>query len=248
MPSVAIIGGTGLSSWQSSGNVQSLAPLTPYGEASATVRRGELNGCTVMFLPRHGDPHRIPPHRVNYRANLWALREAGAEEVIAVNAVGGITEGLEPGAFCLPDQIIDYTYGREHSFSDSGDVPLQHVDFTWPYDESMRERLKAVFVETGIACREHGVYGATQGPRLESTAEINRMERDGCDVVGMTGMPEAGLARELDLPYAAICLVVNRAAGRSEGIITMEQIEAVTASGMQQLTSVIESYLKLRSI
>lgn len=247
MVKVAIIGGTGLSAYQALEDAQMRLFDTPFGAPSAPLREGLLHGCNVVFLPRHGDPHSIPPHRVNYRANLWALREAGAEEIIAVNAVGGISDNLEPGHLCVPDQIIDYTYGRAHSYSDSAEEPLQHVDFTWPYDETIRQNLIGLIGESGFAYRADGVYAATQGPRLESAAEIDRLERDGCDVVGMTGMPEAGLARELDLPYASICLVVNRAAGRSEGIITMAEIEAVTATGMQQVTDVLQRYLQLRS-
>lgn len=244
MTKVGIIGGTGLSTYQALDSARTLSLDTPYGQPSAPLREGMLEACPVVFLPRHGDPHSIPPHRVNYRANIWALQAAGVEEIIAINAVGGIAEGLEPGSLCIPDQIIDYTYGREHTYSDSREVSLQHVDFTWPYDASLRQRLIAIVAESGLASRNHGVYAATQGPRLESAAEIDRLDRDGCDVVGMTGMPEAGLARELDIPYAAICLVVNHAAGRSEGIITMDEIEAVTATGMGKVTALLSAYLQ----
>ena len=243
MKRIGIIGGTGLARYEGLEHIRSEFIATPYGEPSALLRHARLGDTEVVFLPRHGDPHRIPPHRVNYRANLWALNNAGVKGVIAVNAVGGITPAMEAGVICIPDQIIDYTYGRIHTFSDDADSALQHVDFSYPYDEVLRNALIGAAQELALEVEERGTYGATQGPRLESVAEINRMERDGCDVVGMTGMPEAALARELDLPYASVCLVVNPAAGRSEGIITMEQIDAVMATGMETVKSLLKAAL-----
>ncbi|VTM09395.1 5'-methylthioadenosine phosphorylase [Pseudomonas aeruginosa] len=177
----------------------------------------------MLFLARHGHPHRFPPHQVNYRANLWALKQAGAEAVIAVNAVGGIHAAMGTGHLCVPHQLIDYTSGREHTYF-AGDIEqVTHIDFSHPYDEPLRQRLIEALRALGLEHSSHGVYACTQGPRLETVAEIARLERDGNDIVGMTGMPEAALARELDLPYACLALVVNPAAGKSVGIITMAE-------------------------
>ncbi len=242
---IAIIGGTGLSELPGFEMTDKNSIETPYGEPSASLLMGRFEQHELVFLPRHGNPHRIPPHCINYRANLWALKELKVNSVLAVNAVGGISEDMDAGVVVIPDQLIDYTYGREHSYSDSCDVPLQHVDFTSPYDELLRQRLLDAVEQTDIPYIGEATYGATQGPRLETAAEIDRMAGDGCDLVGMTGMPEAVLARELDLPYAAVCLVVNRAAGRSEGIITMEEIERVMASGMQEVLLLLQRFLKL---
>lgn len=241
MARIAIIGGTGLARFDGLENIRTEFIATPYGEPSALLRHARVGDTEVVFLPRHGDPHRIPPHRVNYRANIWALHNAGVSGIIAVNAVGGITPQMEAGAICVPDQIVDYTWGRVHTYSDDADSPLQHVDFSYPYDEVLRQAIIDAAGELGTEIVDRGTYGATQGPRLESVGEINRMERDGCDLVGMTGMPEAALARELDLPYASICLVVNPAAGRTEGIITMEQIDAVMATGMETVKALLKA-------
>ncbi len=239
----AIIGGTGLTALEGLVLRDALAVETPYGPPSAPVQRGEYAGQEVLFLARHGHPHRIPPHEVNYRANLWALREAGAGAVLAVNAVGGIHAAMGSGHFCVPHQLIDYTWGREHTFF-AGDLqPVTHIDFSHPYDEPLRRQLLAALQAEGCAFSSHGVYGCTQGPRLETAAEIACLERDGCDIVGMTGMPEAALARELDLPYACLALVVNPAAGKSASLITMAEIEAVLAGGIGQARRVLARVL-----
>ncbi|TLX59450.1 S-methyl-5'-thioadenosine phosphorylase [Stutzerimonas nosocomialis] len=235
----AIIGGTGLTQLSGFTLRDAIAIDTPYGAPSAPILRGEFAGRDVLFLARHGHPHRIPPHQVNYRANLWALREAGAEAVLAMNAVGGIHVAMGAGHFCVPHQLIDYTSGRDHTFFEGELEHVTHVDFSYPYDEALRGRLVAALVAEGYAFSSHGVYGCTQGPRLETIAEIARMERDGCDIVGMTGMPEAILARELDLPYGCLALVVNPAAGKSSGIITMEEIEAALAEGIGKARAVL---------
>lgn len=177
----AIIGGTGLT--QLTGFKLHRAQLidTPYGRPSAEILRGEYGGREVLFLARHGHPHRVPPHQVNYRANLWALKQAGADAVLAVNAVGGIHAAMGAGHFCVPHQIIDYTYGREQTFFEGDIDHVTHIDFSYPYDEALRERLIGALAAEGFAFSSHGVYGCTQGPRLETVAEIVRMERDGCD-------------------------------------------------------------------
>lgn len=240
----AIIGGTGLTQLDGLSMKALLNPETPYGAASAGIVQGEYAGREVLFLARHGHPHRIPPHQVNYRANLWALKHAGAEAVIAVNAVGGITAGMGTGQLVVPHQVIDYTQGRIGTFFEGELDHVTHIDFSHPYDEPLRQKLLDALRRAGHAHSDYGVYGCTQGPRLETVAEIARMERDGCDIVGMTGMPEAALARELNLPYAALSLVVNPAAGKSTSIITMAEIEAALAAGIGKVRETLSILLK----
>jgi 5'-methylthioinosine phosphorylase len=240
---IAIIGGTGLTRLRDLEILRSEALQTPYGEPSAALAIGSLYGREVVFLARHGDDHTIPPHRVNYRANLWALRHLGISRVISVCAAGGISRDAGPGTIMIPDQIIDYTWGRAHTlFVDELDA-VTHIDFTEPYCEALRQQLLAAAGRAGIDVRDKGTYGATQGPRLETAAEIDRMERDGCDIVGMTGMPEASLARELGLCYAACAVSANAAAGRGSGPITMAAIEAVLADGMAQVMRILEQVI-----
>lgn len=243
MSVLAIIGGTGLTQLPGLEIRQAVSVETPYGAPSADILRGEYAGRDVLFLARHGQPHRIAPHQINYRANLWALKQVGANAVVAVNAVGGIHAAMGAGHFCVPHQIIDYTYGRAHTLFEGELGHVTHVDFSHPYDEALRERLIAALRCEGAACSSHGVYGCTQGPRLETAAEIVRMERDGCDLVGMTGMPEAALARELALPYACLALVVNPAAGKAPGLITMAEIECVLEQGMGTVKAVLARVL-----
>lgn len=239
----AIIGGTGLTQLEGLSLRQAISLDTPYGAPSADILRGEYGGREVLFLARHGHPHRIPPHQVNYRANLWALQQAGAEAILAVNAVGGIHPAMGTGHFCVPHQLIDYSWGREHSFFAGELEHVTHIDFSHPYDEVLRQRLIAALAAEGCGFSSHGVYACTQGPRLETVAEIARLERDGCDIVGMTGMPEAALARELDLPYACLALVVNPAAGKSTAIITMAEIELALAQGMGKVKATLARML-----
>ncbi len=243
MDKYAIIGGTGLTQLQGLTIRDAMFIDTPYGAPSAEILRGSYAGREVLFLARHGHPHRIPPHEVNYRANLWALRQAGANTILAINAVGGITDNLKTGCFCIPDQIIDYTSGRQHTLYEGELDHVTHVDFSYPYDAELRRRLIAAVAASGYSCNNHGVYGCTQGPRLETAAEIKRMERDGCDVVGMTGMPETVLARELGLRYACLALVVNPAAGKSSGVITMAQIDAALNAGMSKVKIILARML-----
>jgi 5'-methylthioinosine phosphorylase len=229
----AIVGGTGYTFLAAFERSKSLEPTTPYGDASGPILRGRLFGAEILFLARHGSGQPLPPHKVNYRANLAALKSLGATEVIALNAVGGIHQDMGPGQLVLVHDLIDYTYGREHTIWTERGEHL-HVDLHPPYTEALRLRLKAAASAANVALIDHGVYGATQGPRLETAAEIRRMQRDGCDVVGMTGMPEAGLAREMGLSYASLCLVANWAAGLSTREITMNEVfENLRASGAQ---------------
>jgi 5'-methylthioinosine phosphorylase len=215
---IGVIGGTGLGRLHDLQLEEARAVATPWGEPSAPLQHGRWCGRPVVFLARHGTGHVLAPHAINYRANIWALREAGAGRLIAINAVGGIGAEFAPGCLVIPHQLIDYTWGRAHSYAGEHGEPLQHVDFTEPYSPSLRALLLAAAKRASLAARDGGVYAATQGPRLETPAEIDRLARDGCDIVGMTGMPEAALARELGLEYACCAVVVNRAAGRGSDI------------------------------
>ncbi len=224
MGSIAVIGGSGFSDPDFWDVVERESIETPYGPPSAPLMRVRRGDSELLYLARHGEGHAIPPHRVNYRANLWALQQAGVDQVIGLAAVGGIGHEYGPGRLTVPDQIIDYTWGREHTFFDSDEV--RHIDFTAPYCDGLRQLLLRAGQRAGLGPVDGGVYGATQGPRLETGAEIARMERDGCHLVGMTGMPEAALARELGLCYACCAFVVNWAAGKGLGEISMSEIES----------------------
>ncbi len=247
MARIAIVGGSGLSELPGMEQAQTLDLETPWGKPSSSISSGIISGHTVFFLARHGIPHRIPPHCINYRANMQAIASLKPDFVVAVAAVGGIAEFAAPTALVIPDQLIDYSTGRKHTYSDSSDVLLAHVDFTNPYDEDLRLSLLAAAVEIGIQCHDGGVYGVTQGPRLETAAEIRRMKADGCDLVGMTGMPEAGLARELGLVYANLSVVANWGAGLSDGEITMDAIEANLKKGMEAVRTVLYRWLSTLS-
>lgn len=244
MATLAIIGGTGLTSMAGLTITRREMIKTPYGAPSCPIIFGELNGRSVAFLARHGNTHGIPPHRINYCANLWALQSVGVERVLAAGAVGGIAEDCVTGAIVIPDQIIDYTHGRESSYHDGPPDPVRHIDFTEPYDETLRKALiEGARASDGVTVVEHGTYGATQGPRLETAAEIARMARDGCTIVGMTGMPEAALARELGMAYACCAVVVNPGAGLAAGPILMEDIQAAVQTGMDAARRVIAQAL-----
>ena len=236
---LGIIGGSGLYDLAGLDHVGQRRVMTVWGEPSAPLTQGYMHGVELVFLPRHGAHHHLPPHLINYRANIAALADSGVEAIIATAAVGGIESAAGTGVIVVPHQIIDYTYGRAHTYSDGTQSHPQHVDFSEPYSAALRANLIAAAAEAGIDVRVRGVYAATQGPRLESAAEIDRLERDGCTIVGMTGMPEAALARELGLDYANISLVVNPAAGRAQGEITMADIERQLANGMDRIRAVI---------
>ena len=240
---LAIIGGTGLTQIQGLEIVNQVTSVNDFGTPSAPLVEGKLGGTSVYFLARHGHPHVIPPHKINYRANINALKEHGVGKIIAVNAVGGINPAMGPEHVCIPHQVVDYTWGREHTFFDGLSGLIDHVDFTHPYDETLRQQLITAAEAVGLTVSDKGVYGATQGPRLESIAEIDRLERDGCDLVGMTGMPEVALAREIDIDYASVCLVVNMAAGRSEGLITIDEIKKALGDGMDNVVRLLEKVI-----
>ncbi len=210
---LAIIGGTGLYQLAALEDVETHQPVTRYGAPSGPIRVGMLAGKRVAFLARHGEGHSVPPHRINYRANLAALQAIGAHRVLALNTVGGITDRFGPRVLGCPEQLIDYTWGRISTLCEETGTDVLHVDFGDPYTPALRDEVLAAAARAGVAIVDGGCYGATQGPRLETKAEIARMRRDGCDLVGMTGMPEAGLARELGLDYACLAVVANWAAG-----------------------------------
>lgn len=245
MADLAIIGGTGLTQLESLNIRDREIVHTPYGEPSAPLSHGTLYGREIMFLPRHGYGHTIPPHKINFRANLWALKEAGAKCVFAVAAVGGIRADMLPSQLVVPDQIIDYTFSRVTTFFEEGLKQVVHVDFTNPYSEALRKKMLQAAKAAKVEVIDGATYAATQGPRLETAAEINKLEKDGCDIVGMTGMPEAGLARELELDYATCAVVANWAAGRGEGEITMKEIEKELGNGMKQVAAILEQIVKL---
>lgn len=235
---LAIIGGSGALGLFTELGTESLT--TPFGAPSARPRHIQINGAPALFLARHGDPHRIPPHRINYRANLHALKTLGAEAVITINAVGAVDPELATGSVVIPDQLIDYTWGRAHSFSDGGSAPLKHVEFAYPFAGYTRQALINAAEMLGIETVNQGCYGATQGPRLETAAEIQRLHRDGCTIVGMTAMPEAGLARELELDYAGLCIVANPAAGISDTPISEADIHRQLTENMYLAHQIVE--------
>ena len=238
---LAIIGGTGLTELANLEVTRRQVVRTPWGEPSGAVTFGRINGCEVVFLARHGYGHTMPPHMVNYRANIWALKEQGARAIVSVASVGGI-RGCLPGALVLPHQLVDYTSGREATFFDGGDSSVVHVDFTHPYSPELRAHCLAAAAAAGIAMHDGGVYGSVNGPRLETAAEIDRLDRDGVTLVGMTGMPEASLAREAGLSYCAICVVVNRAAGRGDSAaeVSLDGIARVLESGMDRVRALLD--------
>ena len=242
----AVIGGSQLASLAMLADLRHERVSTPFGDPSGPVTIGRIAGRELAFLPRHGDPHVLPPHRINYRANIWALRELGIANVIAIATSGGMRDDFGPGVLVAPDQIVDYTYGRAHTFSDGDtDEPVLHVDFTQPFTASLRTRLFDAAARAGITLADGGCYACFNGPRLETAAEIRAFIRDGCDLVGQTLMPEAGLAREAGLAYAALCPIVNHAAGLGgsrEGISRAE-LTATRAAAIERVTRILEHWV-----
>jgi 5'-deoxy-5'-methylthioadenosine phosphorylase len=244
---LAIIGGSGLTQLANLEVVRREVVRTPYGDPSGAITFGTIRGEPVAFLARHGYGHTIPPHKVNYRANMWALAQANVKYVVAVASVGGIRADMKPGTLAIPDQIIDYTHGRDFTYFEGNDRSVVHIDFTRPYCEPLRQRIAQAAALAGEALLEGCTYAATQGPRLETAAEIDRLERDGAHVVGMTGMPEAALARELGLCYAAVAVVVNYAAGREDSAegIRMADINAVSREALSRVHKIIDFLVTL---
>ena len=244
---LAIIGGSGLNRLANLQVVRRQVVRTPHGEASGAVTFGTVQGRDVLFLARHGYGNTIPPHEVNYRANIWALHSLNVTDIVSVSSVGGIRADLAPGTLAVPDQIIDYTHSRASTFFTRASHSITHVDFTRPYCEAMRQKLLKSAAAAREAVLAGGTYAATQGPRLETAAEIDRLERDGADMVGMTGMPEAVLAREIGLCYGAIAVVVNHAAGRgtSAAGIRLEDIAPVSQRATARVMSILEQLVLL---
>ncbi len=246
----AIIGGSGLYSLMGDSSVGDYKIIhreiiqTPYGEPSGPVIHGEVYGKPLIFIARHGYTHRIPPHKINYRANIWMLKKLGIEQVIAVNAVGGINDNFPPEKIAIPDQIIDYSYGREFTFFEQDLAEVVHIDFSYPYEETIRQALIKAAKASGIEINTSGTYGCTQGPRLETAAEIKRLAQDGCDMVGMTAMPEASLAREQSMAYASIAVSANWAAGIQQQPLDMDTILKHLNQGMVDVNTLILSYMK----
>ncbi len=243
---LAVIGGTGVYALGDLADVASQTHDTPYGKPSGPVRVGLLDGHRVAFLARHGEGHSVAPHRINYRANLAALQMAGARRVVALNTVGGITADCGPGALVCPTQLIDYTWGRISTLGEEDGSEVLHIDFGDPYTAALRAEILAASQRADIGMVDGGCYGATQGPRLETKAEIARMRRDGCDLVGMTGMPEAALARELGLDYACIGIVANWAAGEGpdvDAVITLDEVLATVATATAGVARVLREML-----
>ena len=242
---LAVIGGTGLYRFPGLEDIERHHVDTPYGKPSGDTVVGTLAGKRVAFLARHGEGHSIVPHRINYRANVWTLHRLGARRIVGINAVGGIREDMGPRVLAVPDQIIDYTSGRATSFCDAEGAEVKHIDFSEPYSAALRGALVSGSRKAGVAIVDGGCYGATQGPRLETRAEIARMRRDGCDLVGMTGMPEAALARELECEYACLALVANWAAGvGEEAEISLPEIFANLEAATAEVPKIVHLLLK----
>jgi 5'-deoxy-5'-methylthioadenosine phosphorylase len=243
----AVLGGSGLSQLPEFEITNRKVQRTPYGEPSGALTFGMLAGHEIVFLARHGYGHTIAPHQINYRANIWALSQLNIDGILSVASVGGIRPDLRPGQLVVPDQILDYTHGRDATFFEGDNQAVQHIDFTWPYDQALRTSLCLAADAVGEQVVQGGCYACTQGPRLETAAEVKRLARDGADIVGMTGMPEASLARELDIPYVHLALVVNQAAGVGESAqeISHAQISKTVHEGMGRVMAIIKSMVQL---
>ena len=239
---LGIIGGSGLTELANLDVARREVVRSAWGETSGPISFGRIRNQDIAFLPRHGHGHTIPPHRVNYRANIDAMRSVGVKWIVSVASVGGVSSAMAPGTLVVPDQIIDYTWGRESSYQNGSQEQVIHIDFTHPYDAGVRTAILTAAAEQGESVMDGAVYATTQGPRLETAAEIVRLERDGADIVGMTGMPEAALARELEIPYAALCVVANWAAGKGDSTraVSFAHIEEVLQGAMTRVRHIIE--------
>ena len=241
MSALGIIGSSAMTGLRNFEQSRTSHETTPYGEPSGLLIHGRLFDQAVVFLSRHGEQQAIPPHLINYRANLWALKHAGIEKLVAIYAVGGISDACVSGQLVIPSDLIDYTSGRDHTIFDGSDQSLDHIEFSPPYAPELRQELLGAAKKAGLDVVDGGVYGAVQGPRLETTAEIRRLERDGCDIVGMTGMPEAALAKELGIRLAACAMIVNQAAGKASGGIH-DEIAVHRAAGLAKIYRLLENY------
>jgi len=243
----AIIGGTGLDRWPGLDVIEAIPVETPYGDLASPLLHGRIDELEVVFLARHGEKHAVPPHRINARANLWALHAVGVPRIFAVSSVGGIAPWMGPACVAVPDDVIDYTWGRQHTFFDGeiGALTEAHVDMTESYAAHGRRALLAAAAQTGIDCHDGGVMGITQGPRLETPAEVRRLRNDGCDMVNMTGMPEVALAREIGLEYATLAVSINWAAGLGHGAGIHDEIAESIRIGMHRVQTILGAALKV---
>lgn len=248
---LAIIGGSLLKEINSLNKVNEERIKTPFGLPSDNIITGKINDTEIVYFNRHGISHHIAPHQINYKANMFALKILDVTHIISIAAVGGITEKMSPMKWVVPDQIIDYTHGRMHTYNDSNDKQVEHIDFSYPFDQALSFHITKAIEAESLEFESRATYGVTQGPRLETAAEIKRMERDGCDIVGMTAMPEAAFARELEMKYSTLSLVVNWAAGKfgkdeeSAKIISMEEIGKLISEGNNKTEKIIHSILPL---
>ena len=244
---IAIIGGSGLTRLPEMNITHRRIVRTPYGLPSSPLMMGKLGSHEIMFIARHGLNHTLSPHEINYRANIWALHSEGVKCILAVATVGSIDPELNPGDIALPEQLIDFTHSRKQTYFDGLDMPVRHIDFTEPYSKKMRSVIIKAANQANEPLKVGGVYAAVQGPRLETAAEVNRLERDGATMIGMTGMPEAALARELEIEYAAICPVANHAAGRGESKhgINYDEIGVTLTGTMLRIRHLLEKAVML---
>ena len=250
---LAIIGGSLLKEISNLSNVTEERIKTPFGLPSDNFISGEINDFEVVYFNRHGVSHHIAPHQINYKANMFVLKILDVTHIVSITAVGGITEKMSPMKWVVPDQIIDYTHGRMHTYNDGNDKEVQHIDFSYPFDETLSKNIARAIEMESCDYESQATYGVTQGPRLETVAEIRRMQRDGCDIVGMTAMPEAAFARELDMKYATLSLVVNWAAGKSDGadatpeLVSMDEIKQRISEGNETTEKIIQNVIPLLS-
>ncbi|HXX57805.1 MAG TPA: S-methyl-5'-thioadenosine phosphorylase [Thermodesulfovibrionales bacterium] len=243
MRRVGVIAGSGFYEMEGIREKGSKRVTSPFGDPSDRYRIYELSGTEVIFLSRHGSPHRIPPHEINYRANISGFREMGVERIYGIHAVGGMNRGMKPGDIVIPDQIVDLTHSRAATFYSGSDVV--HIDFTTPYCDDLRALLFASGRRGGIELRESGTYVCVNGPRLETAAEIRAFAGMGGDVVGMTGMPEASLARELAICFAGIAVVTNYAAGISEKRLTTREVVETMKVAMGRIRALVRGALEI---
>lgn len=243
MPRIGVIGGSGLYEIEGIVIKEGKKITTPFGDPSDIYRVGDIAGIEIAFLPRHGSPHHIPPHRINYRANIWGFKELGVERIISVSAVGGITPEMIPGTIVVLDQVIDMTKGRESTFYDA-DVVV-HIDFTEPYCPELRDSIFSAGKKSGIDLKQTGTYIGVNGPRLETRAEIRFFSRIGADVVGMTGMPEASLARELEICFSGVSVITNYAAGISEKKLTTTEVVETMRKSTERLKLLLKETFSL---
>jgi len=245
MSDVAIIGGSALPSLNKMQMIEEYDIETPYGATSAPLQKGLFAGREIVFLDRHGITRTTPPHKINYRANIWALKELGIKYIVGISIVGGIRADMTPGHFAFPDQLIDYTYNRPATFFEDDFNFNRHIDFTYPYCRQLHSKLVDAAQELGLNFSDDATYAVTQGPRFETVAEVNLLERDGCDIIGMTAMPEAVLARELEMNYACVAIVGTKAAGRSDGFnVDVKKMQQVVDASMKQMFDLLACLIK----